>query len=349
MPLSPPDPALLLAWYDTHRRAMPWRALPHTDPNPYYVWLSEIMCQQTTVAAVIPYFERFITRFPDLETLAAAPLDDVLSLWSGLGYYARARNLHRCAIALMEIHQGAFPSDEAALLKLPGIGRYTAAAIAAIVFNTRTSPVDGNLERVMARLYAVEQPLPASKETLRKLALDLTPADRPGDFGQALMDLGATVCTPKKPDCPACPWDKNCLAALRSDTETFPRKIRKPKPQPRYGVAFLAYRSDGAVLLNRRTSEGLLGGMAEIPSTPWEPQQRAAEAALPHAPLSAQWRIHDGTVKHVFSHFPLFMQVWAATLPPETPAPTGMWWSNPNQLPQEALPTLMRKILAHAQ
>jgi len=245
---------------------LPWRAGPGEKPDPYRVWLSEIMLQQTTVRAVAPYYARFLARFPTVERLAAAPLDDVLKAWAGLGYYARARHLHACARAVTE--RGRFPDTEEALRALPGIGAYTAAAIAAIAFDRRASPVDGNVERVMARLHAVEAPLPAAKPVIRRLAEALTPAGRAGDFAQAMMDLGATICTPK-PACFLCPWSDPCAARRRGDPELFPRKVPKVEGRLRRGAAFVVVRADGFVLTRTRPAKGLLGGMTEVPTTAW--------------------------------------------------------------------------------
>ncbi|MBV9687337.1 MAG: A/G-specific adenine glycosylase, partial [Alphaproteobacteria bacterium] len=223
-----PDPAELLLWYDRHRRALPWRAPAGTRPHPYRVWLSEIMLQQTTVATVAPYFDRFVARWPDISALAAASLQEILQLWQGLGYYARARNLHACARAVIERHAGAFPADPAALRALPGIGDYTAAAIAAIGFDRPVAAIDGNVERVISRIYAVPEPLPAAKPRLKALASALVPQQRPGDFAQALMDLGATICTPRQPRCVLCPWRRCCIAAARGLADTLPAAAAKP-------------------------------------------------------------------------------------------------------------------------
>ncbi len=226
---SGPPPRELLAWYDRHRRVLPWRAKPGETIDPYRVWLSEIMLQQTTVKTVGPYFARFTARWPDVDALAAAPLDDVLRLWAGLGYYARARNLHACARAVVE--RGGFPRTEAELTTLPGIGRYTAAAIAAIAFDEHAVPVDGNVERVVTRLFAIEDELPAAKPEIQRLAQALMPNARTGDFAQALMDLGATICTPVKPACVLCPWTDDCAARRRGDPQSFPRKAPKREGQ----------------------------------------------------------------------------------------------------------------------
>ncbi|HKY95945.1 MAG TPA: A/G-specific adenine glycosylase, partial [Kiloniellales bacterium] len=259
----------LLAWYDRARRSLPWRAPPGRAADPYRVWLSEIMLQQTTVEAVKPYFERFVAEFPSLEALAAAPLERVLELWAGLGYYARARNLHACAQAVVQRHAARFPEDEAALRALPGIGDYTAAALLAIAFDRPAAPVDGNWERVVARLFAVEAPLPAAKPELRRLAQGLVPRRRAGDFAQAMMDLGATVCTPAKQRCLLCPLSELCAAHRRGIAEALPARVPKAERPVRHGWIFHLARPDGALLLRRRPPQGLLGGMMELPGTPW--------------------------------------------------------------------------------
>jgi A/G-specific adenine glycosylase len=348
--IGPPS-ADLLAWYDRHRRKLPWRALPGETPDPYRVWLSEIMLQQTTVKAVGPYFLRFITRWGDVAALATAPLDDVLKLWAGLGYYARARNLHACAKAVVERHGGEFPRTQAELSTLPGIGPYTAAAIAAIAFDAPAAAVDGNVERVVARLFTVEQELPAAKANVRELAEGLVPSERAGDFAQALMDLGATICTPKKPACALCPWMDNCTARRRGDPETFPIKAPKREGRLRRGAAFVVLRADAFVLVRSRPTKGLLGGMTEVPTTDWTHDFDDA-AALAHAPrfgrAKPKWRRLPGVVRHVFTHFPLELVVYAADVPASTAAPNGSRWTALADLPGEALPNLMRKVLAHA-
>ncbi|MFG1479228.1 A/G-specific adenine glycosylase [Xanthobacter sp. V4C-4] len=343
-PSPAPDPRALLAWYDTHRRRLPWRAERGSRADPYHVFLSEIMLQQTTVKAVGPYFGAFLARWPAVTDLAAAPLDEVLSAWAGLGYYARARNLHACARAVVERHGGRFPADEAALIDLPGIGPYTAAAIAAIAFDLPASPVDGNIERVVSRLHAVEEALPKAKPRIKALAAALVPADRPGDHAQAMMDLGATICTPKSPACALCPFHAPCRARAEGTMARFPVKARKAEKPERAGVAFLAVRADGAVLLRTRPEKGLLARMTEVPSTPWGPPPARPQE---HAPLAARWRPLPGAVAHVFTHFALTLSVQRADLPASTPAPDGHRWVLPEAFDREALPSVMRKVLAH--
>ena len=341
---SRPDPAALLIWYDRHRRALPWRALPGETPDPYRVWLSEIMLQQTTVRAVKPYFERFLTLFPTVADLAAAPAEDVMKAWAGLGYYSRARNLHACAQAVVERFGGRFPDSEEELRSLSGVGAYTAAAIAAIAFDRRAVVVDGNVERVVARLYTVEQPLRKAKPLIRDLADGLTPEQRPGDFAQAMMDLGATICTPKSPACGLCPFREPCAARTEGTQETYPRKEKKSSGALRFGAAFVAVREDGMVLLRTRPAKGLLGGMAEPPGTEWSAGFDSA-AALPLAPFAAEWRRLTRVVEHTFTHFPLRLTVYRATVPAGAPPPEGCWWAPVATLDGEALPTVMRKAM----
>jgi A/G-specific adenine glycosylase len=336
----------LLAWYDRHARRLPWRAPPGERPDPYRVWLSEIMLQQTTVAAVGPYFADFLARWPTIAALAAAPLDAVLHAWQGLGYYARARNLHRCARLVAAELGGRFPEDEAGLRALPGVGDYTAAAIAAIAFDRPATVVDGNVERVIARRFAVATPLPAAKPALRRLAATLTPAERPGDYAQALMDLGATVCLPRRPRCLLCPWSAECAAHGAGTMEDYPGRTPKPERPLRHGVAFWAVRGDGAVLLRRRPERGLLGGMMEVPSTPWRAEPWAAGEALGAAPFTAAWRRLPGLVRHGFTHFELELALLAADAPP-APAGEGLWWPV-ERLGEQALPNLMKKVVRHA-
>ena len=341
----------MLTWYDRNRRALPWRALPGIEPDPYRVWLSEIMLQQTTVKSVAPYFLRFVERWPDVLSLARAPLEDVLRLWAGLGYYARARNLHACAQAVAQRHVGRFPQTEAELLALPGIGRYTAAAIAAIAFDQPAVPVDGNVERVVTRLFAVEAALPDAKPEIARLARGLAPSARHGDFAQALMDLGATICTPKKPACALCPWREDCVARGHGDAETFPVKAPKSQGRLRKGAAFVVVRRDGKLLVRTRPAKGLLGGMTEVPTTAWSHGYDVTDA-LREAPRLArarpQWRRLPGVVTHVFTHFPLELVVLAAQVSARTPAPHGMRWIALEDVAGEALPNAMRKVVAHA-
>ena len=341
-PRRTPDPAALLAWYDRHRRNLAWRAPPGTPPDPYRVWLSEIMLQQTTVGTVGPYFDRFLARWPDISALAAASLDEVLQLWQGLGYYARARNLHACARTIVERYGGVFPEEADALRALPGIGDYTAAAIAAIAFDRREAAIDGNVERVVARLYAVQEALPAAKTRLRKLAAALVPDRRAGDFAQALMDLGATICTPRQPRCILCPWRCRCAAAASGLAEDLPARAEKPERPLRHGVAFWLTRTDGAVLLRRRPEKGLLGGMTEIPSTSWRADPWSLAEALRVAPAAAAWTPLPGTVRHGFTHFLLELAVVAGV------GTTDGIWSPIERLGDHPLPTLMKKVVRHA-
>ncbi len=343
-----PNPADLLAWYDRHARVLPWRARRCEATDPYRVWLSEIMLQQTTVKAVAPYYARFLTRWPTVVALAAAELDDVLRAWAGLGYYARARNLHACAQAVVERHGGIFPAQIDALRALPGIGDYTAAAVAAIAFDAAAVPVDGNVERVVTRLFSVEEELPGAKLTIKQMAASLLPPERAGDFAQALMDLGATLCSPKRPACSLCPWTESCAAYARGDQETFPRKARKREGRLRRGAAFVALRADGRALLRQRPKKGLLGGMTEVPGTDWmhDFDLSSAEKSAPR--IKAKWRKLPGTVRHVFTHFPLELTVFVADVPRATAAPKGARWVKVAELAGEALPSVMRKVLAHA-
>lgn len=336
----------LLAWYDRNRRALPWRAAPGETPDPYYVWLSEIMLQQTTVAVVEPYFATFVRRWPRVEDLAAAELHDVLLAWAGLGYYARARNLHACARVVADLYCGRFPEAETTLQQLPGVGSYTAAAIAAIAFARPASPVDGNITRVISRLFAVEAELPRGRPAIDAMARALTPVARPGDFAQALMDLGATVCKPRRPLCGACPLQANCRADAMGDPECYPIKAaKKPRPQL-HGTAFWIADGRGAILLRRRPEGGLLGGMMEIPSTDWRTQRWSLTESLGAAPVQAEWRPLPGTVSHGFTHFILELAVIAGTTS-DTTAADGIW-CRADQLDQHPLPTLMRKVAAHA-
>lgn len=328
--------AQLLAWYDRHARVMPWRVSPQdravgVRPDPYCVWLSEVMLQQTTVAAVKDYFHRFIARWPSVEALAAAPDAEVMGEWAGLGYYARARNLLKCARSVVADHDGQFPTSREGLLTLPGIGPYTASAIAAIAYDEPATVVDGNVERVISRLFLIETPLPAAKAELTELASRLTPATRPGDYAQAIMDLGATICTPRSPACGICPWSHACEARAAGVQADLPRKSPKPEKPTRLGTLWLGHR-DGAILLERRPEKGLLGGMLGIPGDGWDGQGGAA-------PAPAQWEM-IGEVRHTFTHFHLILAIHVAQL--DGPPSRG------DLIPRQAfrpadLPTVMRK------
>ncbi|MDE0779996.1 MAG: A/G-specific adenine glycosylase [Alphaproteobacteria bacterium] len=344
--MNTPDPAILLKWYDRHARRLPWRVPPARSrkgerADPYHVWLSEVMLQQTTVAAVRPYFQKFLERWPRIHDLAAAELDEVLTVWAGLGYYARARNLHKCATIVVAEHGGLFPDTEDGLRALPGIGPYTAAAIASIAFDCHATPVDGNIERVMSRLYVVETPMPASKTALRELAADLTPASRPGDYVQAVMDLGATVCIPRSPRCAICPWRGSCGAFAIGMTDVLPRRTPKPERPLRRAVAYWMVRGDGAVLLRRRPESGLLGGMMEVPSGPWEEIEIFRDAA----PVKADWVELPGLVEHGFTHLRLELKVKAARVDGRSKS-DGVWVFVEN-FDEYALPTLTRKVVRH--
>jgi A/G-specific adenine glycosylase len=348
-PFSANRADMLLAWYDRHQRVLPWRALGGQRSDPYRVWLSEIMLQQTTVKAVGPYFEKFVARWPTVAALGAASLDDVLRMWAGLGYYSRARNLHACAAALLREHGGSFPETEEGLRGLPGVGPYTAAAIAAIAFDHPTMPVDGNIERVVSRLFAVEDELPKAKPRVQALAQTLLPARRAGDAAQALMDLGATICTPKKPACVLCPLIDGCESRARGEQETFPRKAPKKTGALRRGAAFVVTRGSD-VLVRTRPAKGLLGGMTEVPTSDWIAGQDDADARAQAPQLAglARWHRRAGVVTHVFTHFPLELVVYTSRVPARTRAPDGARWVSAATLQDEALPNVMRKVLTHA-
>ena len=356
LPLRPAGPDTvnqLLDWYDSERRDLPWRSAPGRFADPYHVWLSEVMLQQTTVKAVVPYYLKFLQRWPTVKDLAAASLDDVLAAWAGLGYYSRARNLHKCAQAVAALPGAQFPRNAEELRKLPGIGPYTAAAIAAIAFGEPETPVDGNVERVVARLFAVKTPLPTAKKEIARLAATLTPDERPGDFAQAMMDLGATICTPKSPSCLVCPLRGDCHAKARGLERELPAKLQKAERPRRFGVAFLALREDGQVLLRRRHESGLLGGMMEIPSTDWIDELQAADMALRVAPVRADWWAMPGAVGHTFTHFHLELMVFRAIVAQDCEltfwADAGRCkWVPRRELPDAALPSVMRKVIAHA-
>jgi A/G-specific adenine glycosylase len=330
-----PSAAALLAWYDRHRRDLPWRGLA----DPYRIWLSEVMLQQTTVATVGPRYARFLARFPDVATLAAAPWDAVAQEWAGLGYYARARNLHAAARLLAA---RGFPRDAAGLADIPGIGPYTAAAIAAIAFDQPIVPLDGNVERVTARLHALAEPLPAAKPMLRERAQDWMrqPAARarPGDLVQALFDLGATICTPRAPACALCPLRGDCAGQAQGIAADLPRKApRRARPR-RHGVHFAAIGAAGALLLVRRPPKGLLGGMLEMPGTPWREAPWTLAEALAHAPFAAPWAAAEGEARHGFTHFELSLRLLVA------PAPAGLALTARAEV-DRALPRAIAKLL----
>ncbi len=326
----------LLAWYDVHGRDLPWRlrSASTTRPDPYRVWLSEVMLQQTTVAAVKAYFARFTQRWPTVTDLANADDAAVMAEWAGLGYYARARNLLACARAVTTMHNSQFPDTRAELRALPGIGPYTAAAIASIAFNRPETVVDGNVERVISRIFAVQTPLPAAKPELTTLAARLTPPTRPGDYAQAVMDLGATICTPRKPACALCPWCGGCKARAAGLQTDLPRKTAKPMKPTRIGTVWLARRPDGALLLERRPPKGLLGGTLGFPGTGWD-------GTTESPPLHSDWH-PTGTVSHTFTHFHLTLTVLTAT-PPHDATPIRGEFHGRNLFSPQDLPTLMRK------
>ena len=345
--MTAPDPQTLLDWYDRHRRVLPWRAPPGRLSDPYAVWLSEIMLQQTTVPAVKSYFEKFLTLWPGVEDLAAAPVDDVMKAWAGLGYYSRARNLHACAQLVAREHGGRFPDTEEALLTLPGVGPYTAAAIASIAFGRRAVVVDGNVERVVSRLFAIAAPMPKAKPLIKQAAAQIWPEQRSGDFAQALMDLGSSLCSPRRPACSLCPFHVACEAAKAGQAELYPVKAPKAERPSRAGAAFFLERADGAVLVRTRPPKGLLGGMTEIPGSPWSGDFDPADA-LGHAPASAKWRRLPGVVEHVFTHFALQLVIFHGAATAKARAPEGFRWALKGDLDGEALPSVMRKIVAHA-
>jgi A/G-specific adenine glycosylase len=338
----------LLEWYDAYARALPWRMTGGKRADPYRVWLSEIMLQQTVVKTVIPYFETFVARFPTIDDLARAERDEVLRLWAGLGYYSRARNLHACAQKIVSEHQSQFPKSIEALKKLPGIGAYTAGAIASIAFNQKEAAIDGNVERVITRLYALDRPVTELKDVIRKKVEALIPEDRPGDFAQAMMDLGATICIPKAPRCSLCPIMKNCAAFKAGEPTLYPvRQVKKAKPH-RYGAAFILKRMDGAVLLEDRPDQGLLGGMTGVPTSPWQELELEEDVILNSAPVKGRWQKLEGVVTHVFTHFHLTLSVYHADAPKTMKIKSSHRWSSSNGPEGEALPTVFRKVIALA-
>ncbi len=340
----------LLDWYDHNARTLPWRISPEDkiggiNSDPYHVWLSEIMLQQTTVITVIPYFEKFIEEWPTVEKMAAAELDDILTAWAGLGYYARARNLYKCAQYVCHELDGKFPDNYEDLIKLPGIGTYTAAAISAIVYDQPETVIDGNVERVISRLFNISTPLPESRPEIRTYAEKLTPNHRPGDYAQALMDLGATICTSRALKCDVCPLEDECSSRALGTAEDLPvRKNKKVRPTRR-GYAFWA-EYDGKVWLRKRPEKGLLGGMMEVPSDEWAPSNSWENIPSPRIPIIANWEILPGMVRHTFTHFHLELKIIRLDLEETINLQEGEWCAVENR-DYYALPTVMKKIFTH--
>lgn len=332
----------LLAWYAENRRAMPWRALPGQAADPYRVWLSEIMLQQTTVTAVIPYFLKFVGRWPTVRDLAAAPLDEVLAAWAGLGYYSRARNLHACAKTLVQDFKGRFPGDEEELRGLPGIGPYTAAAIASIAFNRQAVAVDGNVERVVSRFFSLAEPLPGVKPALKEGAARLARDNpSPADFTQAFMELGATVCTPRNPRCGECPWKTKCAARAKGIAQDLPRRAVKKKKPLRTGKVFLIEDAKGRVCIHKKQGAGLYAGMYQLPTTDWA--DRKGLGLLPFVgPVKT--KALGLEVRHSFTHFDLVLEVWRGTTKVKTPVPDAIWIAR-EEAEKYALPSLMTRVL----
>lgn len=338
--------AKLLEWYDVHARELSWRVSPQDRakgvlPDPYRVWLSEIMLQQTTVATVKDYYLKFITLWPTVQDLAKADEEDVLRAWAGLGYYSRARNLKKCVDIIVQDHNGVFPSELTALRALPGIGDYTSAAIASIAFDVEAAVMDGNVERVFSRLFVIDTPLPAAKPLIKeKIAANLD-QQRPGDFAQASMDLGATICTPKKPACMHCPVRSHCMALANTDPEKLPVKAAKKERPKRVGAAFVAISSTGAIIVEKRPPTGLLASMTQVPTSNWN-SRVDGETSIAAAPFMADWK-HCGSVSHIFTHFELELTVWRANNV-QSKAPNQRWVAIENA-PEEAFPTVMKKVI----
>jgi A/G-specific adenine glycosylase len=334
----------LLAWYDVHRRVLPWRAPKGKRADPYRVWLSEIMLQQTTVQAVGNYYRKFLAKWPDVKALADARQDEVLAAWAGLGYYARARNLHAAAKVVAHQLGGKFPDTAESLRALPGVGAYTSGAIAAIAYDEKQAAMDANAERVIARLYAVDTPMPKAKTELHAHCSALVP-ERAGDFAQALMDLGSAICTPKRPACANCPWTDECLARQRGIQEQLPVKAPKIARPLKRGAAFVARDKSGAVLLVQRPDKGLLASMLEPPLGPWTEDFPSPVKALKQAPFEAKWKRRPGIVRHGFTHFELETEVYVAEVS-RRPKFKGDWVPS-ERLSDVALPTVMRKMVEH--
>ncbi len=336
--------ARTLAWWERRRRTLAWRAEPGETPDPYRVWLSEVLLQQTTAQAATPYYQTFIAKWPRVEDLAAAPTEEVMSAFAGLGYYSRARNLHACAKEIAR-RGGTFPSEEASLRALPGVGAYTAAAIAAIAFGRQTAPVDGNIARILARLLAVEKPIARARSELAAAARALAPSRRAGDFAQALMDIGATLCRPRNPACDSCPLAADCAAFHAGAPEAYPRPAQAKARPRRQGAVFFARRSDGAFLARRRPPTGLLASTLELPGTPWT-TGGPGEAVQGAAPVIAHWRRLPGEVEQVFTHFALRLTVYASEF--EGRAPAGCSWVGSDAVGAAGFSAMMRKAVEHA-
>lgn len=342
----------LLNWYDANARQMPWRIMPAdslkgTYQHPYFTWLSEVMLQQTQVTTVREYFLKFITKWPTVHDLAAAETEDVMKAWAGLGYYSRARNLKKCADLIVAEYSGKFPSTVDDLKKLPGIGDYTASAISSIAFGKAVPVVDGNVERVISRIYRIETPIPAAKPQIRKITEKLLAPKRTGDFAQAMMDLGATICTPRKPDCTICPVSDICQAYAKSAMERYPIKLPKKAKPTRKGATFVIINSTGAIYLQKRKTSGLLGGMSEVPTTDWNSNEDGAlgtDAAPLISGKKSDWQACK-SIRHTFTHFHLELEVWVAKS--EKTIGNG-WWSAPDQIADEALPTVFTKVIKSA-
>ena len=344
--LKPQDLApKVLTWWDRHRRSLPWRAEPGESVDPYRVWLSEILLPQTTATGAAPYFRNFVARWPSVETLAAASLDDVMQAFAGLGYYSRARNLHLCARTVAE-SGGRFPDDEAQLRALPGIGPYTAAAVAAIAYGKPAAPVDGNIARILSRVFGFAAPIPANRAAIEAAARAVTPSDRPGDFAQALMDIGAGICRPRNPDCRRCPLDDDCRASASGDPEAFPSRLAKKARPLRVGPAFYAPRQDGAFLARRRPPKGLLGATMELPGSAWA-EGDVGDVGPDSAPFPGNWTRLPGHLEHVFTHFTLRLALFGAPAP-DSDAPPGFVWIAPADIPQAGFSGLMRKAAESA-
>jgi len=342
----------ILAWYDENARVLPWRSLSNKQPNAYYVWLSEIMLQQTTVVTVGPYFEKFLKAWPTVDRLANSPLDDVLSAWAGLGYYARARNLHKCAVTVCQKYGGVFPKSEEELLTLPGIGAYTSAAISAIAYGQSAVVIDGNIERIISRVFRIKEQLPTARKKIKEGASSLTPEMRAGDYAQALMDIGATICTPKKPQCQLCPVSASCSAFKAGDAETYPIKAPKKIKPTRKAAILWVEKAEGIVLMRRREEKGLLGGMMEFPSTEWTVDAYDDHAALKnmvHGLGLGELTVPEhsmGSIKHTFTHFHLELSIYSLTITTDTQVLSNeIRWVSPTDFAKIAMPTLMNKVV----